>query len=245
MAPLRCTFRATKDRRDHVSRPTRHPPRVLEGKILLVPPRRLVRRRSVECRRRFLSWRGRRLAPRHRRRVRTRRAVARGPDHPFASRTAALARTIPTLEVRGARVALREPVVPHRAAANGTERHSIGRDARVARTGWGRATGRRVARGRALRGLRRTGCGFLRGSGRDRRRAARGPDHPPALAILALEVGCLRVPLPFTVVPHRPAAFRAGRRGGWVRAGGRHRMLSRRFSKLARSRSRGSHGSAR
>jgi hypothetical protein len=158
-------------------------------------------------------------ASRRRRRVRAGRAVARGPDHPFAAGPASLARLVAALEVGRAWVALGGSVVPHRAAADRAQRHA-GRVHSLA-AGAGRCRARHSRRGRrtcAAHGS--TGRSALRGRrGRRRacrrRRRSRRPDHAIATAVLALEVRRLGIALPLAIVPHRaPTSRAAGDVGG-------------------------------
>jgi hypothetical protein len=166
-----------------------------ERQVVVFVRRRVIRRgcaeRRIEAGRR--RWRSR--ASRRRLRIWTRRAIARRPDHSLAARPTSLTRLVLALEVGRARIALAQPVVPHGAATDRTRRHSIG--GRLRRDG--------------------AGCGDTRAGSRrgdSGSGAARRPDHSVALTVLALEVGRLRVALPFSVVPHRPLTPGTGRSRG-------------------------------
>ena len=111
---------------------------LLERQIVVVRRRRLVEWRAIPGRRRLAH--GGRRASCDRRRIGARGAVARRPDDPFATRPAALARLVPTLEVRRPRVPLRRAVVPHRAAADGAEGHPVVVHPSTSRTRARRAT---------------------------------------------------------------------------------------------------------
>ena len=204
---------------------------LLERQIVVVRRRRVVERWTIPGGRRLAH--GGRRASCGRRRVGARRAVARRPDDPFAPRAAALARLVPTLEVRRPRVALRRTVVPHRAAADGAEGHPIGVHSPTSRPRASRGPPRLRARGAApLRARRRTRC--------RRRGSTRRPDYPAAAWILALEVGGLWISLPLAVVPHRALALGTGgdgRCGVWrgrlshrVAAEGGRRKIAERAS---------------
>jgi len=187
-----------------------------EGQIVVVqrwpvPHRRAVAGAIVSERRS-----GGRAASRGRGRVWARRAVSRRPDHALATRSAALARLVAALEVGRARIALGGSVVPHRASADRAQRHTRRVDLWAAGA---RGTCRRGRRTGGSRGGCAPGGSTLR-HGLRRARASRGggvarrPDHTIATAVLALEVGRLRVPLPLAIVPHRASALRAAGDGG-------------------------------
>ena len=199
---------APRGRAQLTNSPTRQ--LTLKRQIVVIRRRRVVEWRTIPGRRRLAD--GGRRAPSDRRRIWTGRTVARRPDHSLAPRATALARLVPALEVGRPRIALGLTVVPHRAAADRAEGHPVGVHTAASRT---------HVRRRVRCGLLARRAGSRRGRRRARRcrsRPTRRPDHSATCGILALEVGGLRVPLPFPVVPHRSLALgtgRGGRRGVW------------------------------
>src|SRR5688500_7389770 len=205
------------------------------GRSLTIPPSNqpthserqivVIQRRPVPCRRSLTrcvvgGWRGGRGAtPRYWRRVWAGRPVPRRPDDAFTAGPASLSRLVPALEVGRAGIALRCAVVPHRAAADRTQWHPVGIDAwsgdGTLAARWAR---RRLGRGRP----RGRTLGWARRSWRDCRcpgcdGPARASDHAVASAVLALEVGRLRIALALAVVPHLAPTLRAvGNRAGGV-----------------------------
>jgi hypothetical protein len=174
----------------------------LKRQIVVIRRRRVVERRTIPGRRRLADG-GRRTSS-DRRGIWTGRTVTRRPDHSFASRSTALARLVPALEVGRSWVALGLAVIPHRAAADRAEGHPVGVHATASRA-------RICRRGRC--GLLARCAGSRRGRRRARRRRSRPtrrPDHTATRGILALEVRGFRVPLSFPIVPHRSLALGTG-----------------------------------
>ena len=167
-----------------------------------VPGRRIAQGGLVARRR--LSGRG--ASARRRGRIRAWRSVAWRPDHPFTAWPASLARLVSALEVGRARIALRRAIVPHLPPAHRAEGQAVRREARACD---GRARGARGL-GPSLRRRSRDRSAGRHGRGG----GARRPDHAVALAVLALVVWCLGVPLPLAIVPHRALTFGTVRNDG-------------------------------
>ena len=142
------------------------------------------------------------------------RAGQMTPSHPGPPRSRGLFRHLKS-GARGLRLEARSShIAPPQIGQRGMPLAStLARGAPALAVAAGAATPLRARRPSARRGRR---------SGRRRPgRSARRPDHPAARGILALEVGGLRVPLSFPVVPHRSLALGTGRdrRSGVGRAG--------------------------